>query len=273
MIRLRHGQYFGSPRGTHAVAGVTVRENSYAPNAWLPMHVHAHPYICFVMAGGFSERSGRNLADCGAGSVIWHPEGEPHEDRFGGGGGTCVGLDFDASWLDRFREAETLPARWTFARGGAASWLAARITLEAAQPDTLTPFALDGLTCALVATLARSDGGVRARRPRWLDRGLDRLREEFRQPPSVAALAADAGVHRGHFIRVFHRHVGCTVAEYVRRLRIDWACRELERSEHPSLSELSLLAGFADQAHFSRTFKRITGTTPRQYRREVERRA
>ncbi len=266
MIRLSQGTYFGSVEATHAVAGLRISENGHVPGERIPMHVHAHPFICIVVAGGFTEQSGRKSTECRVGSVIWHPEGEAHEDRFAAHGGRCIGIEFDGSWLSRLGESEVLPDGWTVARGGAPSWLAARISRELTQPDTLASFALEGLTCALMAELARSDRPATSTRPAWIDRSVARLREQFSAPPTIAALAADAGVHRSHFVRVFRRHMGCTVSDFVRRLRIDWACGELRRREGPSLSDLALAAGFADQAHFSRAFTRITGTTPRVYR-------
>lgn len=271
MIRLSQGTYFGSLEATHSVAGLTISENTYAADERIPMHVHAHPFVCLVMSGGFTERSGRKATECGAGSVIWHPEGEAHEDRFAAGGGRCVGIEFDRSWLTHLDESAVLPGRRTVARGGAPSWLAARISRELSQPDTLAPFAIEGLACALMAELARSAPAAPSKRPIWIDRGIARLREEFTNPPTISTLAADAGVHRSHFVRVFQRHMGCTVGDFVRRLRIDWACGELRRRTGPRLSDLALAAGFADQAHFSRTFKRITGTTPRVYRLECGR--
>jgi AraC family transcriptional regulator len=266
MIRLSQGSYFGSLEATHAVAGLTIAENTYVPDARIPMHVHAHSYVCLVIAGGFTEISGRKSTECSVGSVIWHPEGEAHEDRFASRGGRCIGIEFDDSWLSRLDESEAMPSRWTVARGGAPSWLATRISRELTSPDTLASFAVEGLTCALMAELARSVPVAPSRRPAWIDRSVARLREEFSAPPPISVLASEAGVHRSHFVRVFRYHMGCTVGEFVRRLRIDWACAELRKPGGPSLSDLALASGFADQAHFSRTFKRITGTTPRSYR-------
>jgi AraC-like DNA-binding protein len=60
--------------------------------------------------------------------------------------------------------------------------------------------------------------------------------------------------------------MGCTVTGYVHRLRIDWARERLERSDMP-LADVALDVGFADQAHFTRVFRRVTGSTPSEYRR------
>jgi AraC family transcriptional regulator len=65
---------------------------------------------------------------------------------------------------------------------------------------------------------------------------------------------------------VFRRQNGCTVGEYVRRLRVDFALRQLSETENP-LSEIAAAAGFADHSHLTRTFKAYLGLTPSEYRK------
>jgi AraC family transcriptional regulator len=269
MIRLHPGSYFGSSRATRTVSGVTISENLYAPDAFIPSHLHERPFVCIVAGGSFVERSGRSTAECGVGSVIWHPGGDAHEDSFGQRGGTCLGLDFDSTWLDRFMDAEPLPDAWRFDQGPQTAWLGNQIASELERADALSSFALEGLTLALVATLVRSAAPMPPRRPAWLDSAVVRLRDEFRDPPTVAELARDASVHRSHFSRVFHHHMRTTVAEFLRRLRIEWASHELRRSNTLSLADISVLAGFADQAHFSRAFKCVMGCPPGQFREQT----
>jgi AraC family transcriptional regulator len=56
-----------------------------------------------------------------------------------------------------------------------------------------------------------------------------------------------------------------SVGTYLRRLRLDWCADRLVTTKIP-LAEIALRAGFADQSHFTRTFRRYTGVTPRAYR-------
>jgi len=267
MIRLQAGSYFGASRTTRVVTGVTITENVYAPGAFIPAHVHERPFVCVVAGGGFVERAGRSRAECGIGTAIWHPGGDAHDDTFGVGGGTCLGLDFDAAWLRRFADGESLPDEWSADGSPHAAWLGNGILFELERDDALSGLALEGLTLALVASLSKNTGRLPRRRPAWLDAAIVRLHDEFREPPTVAELARDACVHRSHFSRVFHHHVRLTVAEFVRRLRIEWASRELRRSGVRSLADISIHAGFADQAHFSRAFKRVMGCPPATFRR------
>jgi AraC family transcriptional regulator len=57
-----------------------------------------------------------------------------------------------------------------------------------------------------------------------------------------------------------------TIGEYVRALRLDWATGQLVDSRKP-LAVIAMEAGYADQSHFTRSFRRHTGSTPAEYRR------
>jgi AraC family transcriptional regulator len=68
-----------------------------------------------------------------------------------------------------------------------------------------------------------------------------------------------------HVAQTFRRFHQCTIGEYLRRLRVDYACHELAGSER-AICEIAAAAGFSDQSHFNRSFKRETGMSPSQYR-------
>jgi AraC family transcriptional regulator len=76
------------------------------------------------------------------------------------------------------------------------------------------------------------------------------------------------GVHPAHVAREFRRHARASVGEYVRCLRIAWACEELARGGMP-LARVAIEAGFFDQAHFCRAFRRECGAPPSRFRRFV----
>jgi len=68
--------------------------------------------------------------------------------------------------------------------------------------------------------------------------------------------------------RVFRRFQREGIGEYTRRLRVRASCRYLLDPELP-LAEISLLTGFADQSHFTREFRRVTGLTPHAFRSQL----
>ena len=69
------------------------------------------------------------------------------------------------------------------------------------------------------------------------------------------------------FCRLFRNTTGVTPHQYLIGVRIEEAKRFLAEGKR-SIAEVSLLLGFANQSHFTRTFGRITGIPPRRYRYE-----
>lgn len=87
----------------------------------------------------------------------------------------------------------------------------------------------------------------------------------YRAALTLTELARAARVHPAHLSKTFSRTFGCTIGEYVRGRRIDFARRQMETSGL-TLSEIAIAAGFADQSHFTKTFKRMVGKSPSEYR-------
>ncbi|MEE4187135.1 MAG: AraC family transcriptional regulator [Roseobacter sp.] len=96
-------------------------------------------------------------------------------------------------------------------------------------------------------------------------RVLGFIRTQLDQTISVDALAREAGMSPSHFARVFKETLGSTPMQYVLAYRVEQARKMLEEPARP-LSDIAIACGFADQAHFSRSFKQLTGQTPRAFR-------
>jgi AraC-like DNA-binding protein len=78
---------------------------------------------------------------------------------------------------------------------------------------------------------------------------------------SLEALAEMAGLSTHHFARAFKQSVGTPPHGYVLQRRIERA-RQMLRNTDLSMSEIALSAGFSDQSHLARHFRRITGMSP-----------
>lgn len=82
----------------------------------------------------------------------------------------------------------------------------------------------------------------------------------------VSYLAQLVTLSAGHFSRAFKQTFGDTPHGHVMRRRIEAAKTMMLKSAEP-LSQIAYLCGFADQAHFSRTFRKLAGATPLAWRR------
>jgi AraC family transcriptional regulator len=137
---------------------------------------------------------------------------------------------------------------------------------EFSARDNFSVLALESITTELLIAASRTGTGRAERKPPpWLGKVKEFLRENFSEPPTLDELGLAAGVHPTHLARVFRQFEQCTVGDYVREARIAYARERMLGSDLP-LVEIALAAGFADQGHFTRSFKRITGMTPTEFR-------
>lgn len=86
---------------------------------------------------------------------------------------------------------------------------------------------------------------------------------------TLARLAREAGVSPGHLARVVRRETGRSVLEH-RHLRQVEVFRALfDRGWHVTATDAAYAAGFGSYAQFHRIFRRYTGMSPAEYRREL----
>jgi AraC-like DNA-binding protein len=91
--------------------------------------------------------------------------------------------------------------------------------------------------------------------------------ERYGGPLRTETLADQVGLHKSHFVRIFHRLTGIAPQTYLRQVRVAKA-RELICAGL-RLSEAALAAGFCDQAHLNREFRKVYGVTPGRLSRDL----
>lgn len=77
--------------------------------------------------------------------------------------------------------------------------------------------------------------------------------------------ATELSMSRAQLLRLFREHLNISPHQYCLNQRVQHAKQLLKQGE--TLSSTAYQLGFADQAHFQRTFKRYTAVTPRQYQK------
>jgi AraC-like DNA-binding protein len=96
----------------------------------------------------------------------------------------------------------------------------------------------------------------------------DLLADRLADPPSLDDLARELGMNPFALVRSFRAETGLPPHAYVNHLRVRLARQLLDSGVAPA--DVAARAGFADQAHLTRHFKRVVGVPPRSYQRYRE---
>lgn len=267
--RLQARDHSGFIRARQCVGGFTLTDTQYGAGLRIPKHTHERGCFALVLDGCYTETFRTLELECGPANVVYRPPNEPHSDRIAHTGSRCFLVEMDTEWLRSLDEQGVRFDGPVLSSDPAAYWLAKKIHDECASSgDALCSLSIQGLMLALAATIVRvSVRSTPAEAPRWLQGVVDLLRSRCPERPTLTRLAKTANVHPVHLIlaTAFRQYQGCTIGDYVRQLRIERACQEMRRPEF-ALADIAFRVGFANQSHFGRAFKRVTGMSPARFR-------
>lgn len=263
--RLPSGGFYGETLRKRKVGDLFLADVRYAPGSRLPRHAHERPYFCLICHGTYAEAYGRRTRLCGPGALVFHPPGEPHTEAFGNCAVASFNVEIGPEWLYRIREIGGVLDQPVEFHAGETARLGLRLLAELRHWDADSSVAIESLTSEILAAVLGPSFNVADKKPKWLTKARELLDARFEEPLTLRAVAREAGVHPVYFASSFRRFYGCSVGECLRRLRLQRVCCMLTDPDLP-LAGIALHAGFADQSHFTRTFKRFTGMTPSQYR-------
>jgi AraC family transcriptional regulator len=227
----------------------------HAPALVLPPHAHAHACLHFVLEGGYQESMPGGSRCFGPGALLYKPPGVRHSNRFPECGARTLRIELETGFEGVLGETGQRPQDAEHTRFAVVS---RRMLAELAAPDDLTPLALEGLGRELLALFFRRPASARAR---VAEACAALLCARFRGRVELRALARELGCERTALARAFRARFGASLGEYVRELRVAEVMRLLDRGEQP-LAAIALEAGFADQSHCTRVFRRLVGVTP-----------
>lgn len=230
-------------------------ETSHSPLTTLEEHAHARASLCLVVAGEFQEHSSGGRITHRADDVIFRPAGGWHSDEFSDRGARCFNVELSTELVTEARGAE-------LGNRSVVGQLLRKMRREL-RDGSDAPLVLEGLLYQIVGEAFQRMPHEHT--PRWIREVEHILHRRFSERLTVRSIATEVGVHPVHLARAFRVARGTTIAGSLLARRIEEARRLLERSSLP-LVEVALEAGFADQSHFTKSFRRVVGVTPMRYR-------
>jgi AraC family transcriptional regulator len=261
---LQTGKFYGKTQRRLELGDVVLTEVAHACGRKLPCHTHESAYFGLLLAGSYAEKCAQRAAEYDPFTMGFHPPSLTHSDEVGNSGSRMFCVELRDAYLSRTRPFLTAPQFVPDLCASEVTWLGLRLYRSFAS-ETLGALELEELCGDMLERVSGSRMSEETARPAWLNRALELLHESFRNSLTLEEIAASLGVHPIHLSRVFRKHYGCTMAEFVNRLRVQYACRALA-SGWSDLAVVASEAGFADQSHLGRIFKSCTGQTPGKFR-------
>jgi AraC-like DNA-binding protein/quercetin dioxygenase-like cupin family protein len=281
MRGLHHSPLKGVPKLTPGRTHIIAQHRSALPGIEamtlltdhaFPRHSHDGFGIGVMASGAQQSWSGIGWVEAQVGDVITVNPGEMHDGAPIGGARGWRMLYLDPALVARELVDEgqdqpeiVRPALRDPVLVGVFGSLFARVT--AAVPE---PLSLEEDLLRTLARLLRRYGTRPCTVPRAspaVAMARRRLDDAPEAPATLAELAALSGVSRFQFLRGFRRETGVTPHAYLVQRRVRLARQLLIAGRAPAAAAQE--AGFADQSHMTRAFRRQFGVTPARYQAAV----
>lgn len=265
---LGKGTYYGQKKLELDNKGIILSEYNYdQPNTdW---HYHENPYFMYVIEGNLFDVNKKGKTHCPAGSFLLHNWNEVHlntkETSFARG----FHIEFERKWYEQKKLDITMWEGSQKLENPKMHHLLGKIYHEFRCQDHYSEVSIDLLLLELCESSQVPHGSSYKNTPPWVASLAEILHDTSYENLSLQELSDELNVHPVHISRTIPRYFGATLGSYVRQQKIKKALVYLFSTNY-SLTEIAFLCGFADQSHFTRTFKSYFGKTPKEYRGQFD---
>jgi len=238
--------------------------NSYNTNQeFEDWHSHKHASISFLLSGSYREDIARKGYIRRPGDIKFIAAGEDHRCNNYTQGTRKINIELPGELLKSMQVKEDDLERLLLSYPQAKFKLLRFYHELTKQPD-FTGLSTQLLLYDLLYAPVRV-GNCSDRPPDWVHKLKDLLHGQFDKTPDLTAISRLLNVHPVTISRYFPKYFGVTLTAYLRNIRVETAL-SLIKGTNKSLTDIGLSCGFADQSHFTHTFKRVTGFLPKEYR-------
>lgn len=100
-----------------------------------------------------------------------------------------------------------------------------------------------------------------------IHKALNVIHENYERNITLDSIASGLGLNKSYLSTLFRRETGQTITDYVHQVRVNRS-KELLLGTSSSILDISIQVGFSSHAYFCRTFKKLTGMTPSEFRQQ-----
>jgi AraC family transcriptional regulator len=264
MFELEKEKYLGNTKNVfNNSQGIAVVETEYQKKVFEGWHSHNNAHLTLFLKGGTSEKRKNSSTVVGAGSLLFYHSDELHLNHNTLFPSKNINIEIDENLLKELQISEALIEK-SIQHTTLAKFLILKIFRECMIADTFSGDAITMLFAQLSNTHTHLEKFEKS--PFWVKSLSELLNDCWNENPNLHDLSTVLNVNPITISKHFPRYFGCTLSEYLRRMKINRSL-SLIKSNESNLTEIGFQCGFADQSHFIRTFKSQTGFLPKQFQK------
>jgi len=261
MLALQSARYLGRLNHSKETGGLLASITSY-PNLSYAENLHYHEtfVLSLVLKGGNLEKRKKSEIERIPGTVTCHDAGAPHQSTRMRPDSCHVNLEITEQFMKTY-ELDTQAAALEKGSPADARFLMLKIYQELVTNDQESLLSIESALLHLLQFAGRYDH--RQGLPAWVLKVREALYDKWNENLTLSELALIANLHPVNLSGHFPRYFGCTMGEFRRKVKMEKAL-ELLKCRDLSLTAIAHDCGFADQSHFTRICKDLTGWNPKQ---------
>lgn len=101
----------------------------------------------------------------------------------------------------------------------------------------------------------------------YIERSVNYISEHYAEDIKMSDVAYECGLSESHFRRIFEESMSMKPLDYLNMVRIDNACEIIQNKDY-AMEEVGFRVGYQTPSTFNRNFKKLTGKTPYQWKKE-----
>ena len=264
MYNLEKEKYLGNTKKSfNAGKGISVVETEYQQKVYEGWHSHKNAHITLFLKGGTTEKRKNYSETLGPGSLLFYHSDELHSNQDTLFPSRNINIEIGENLLQKLDLSEAMIEK-SIQNTEFTKFLILKIFKETMTADV---FSGDNITMLFSQLASGRDHLERFdKSPLWVKVLKELLNDCWNENPDLNGLASILKLNPITISKHFPKYFGCTLGEYMRRIKINRSISLMQSSQR-SLTQIGLECGFADQSHFTRTFKNQTGFLPKQFQK------
>ncbi|MCJ8209093.1 AraC family transcriptional regulator [Mucilaginibacter sp. RS28] len=258
--------FLGDTKQHRTVAGCSIALTHYSGDCgYEEWHAHENSGISLLLNGSHTEDLQHKEYKRVPGDLKFIPAGEQHRCNNYTPGTRKINVDFNEKLIRDLTIKEEHLFNW-IPQSVNTKFTLIRLCHELHDSSLQAGASAELLLYQLLDAGTQPSPMASKTPPLWILKLQQLLNDEWDKPISLDELSSKIGVHPVTISRYFPLYFSITLSTYSNRIKVDKALRMIKSTSLP-LTRIAYDCGFADQAHFTRTFKAATGYLPNAFRK------